>query len=276
MRIIAEIHSVSQLSEGLLSACGGLIFAPYDYGTEIIESFLCACGRLGGNKCGLYIKLPLLADEADAGYADGLLKRFEDGFDGIAGENPYAFMLALKYGKPYFAGAFHNIYNGEIKETFTANNAVARFLLSPELNQRELESLYDERSYVFSYGAVPIMNFKHCPVKNAGGSCGACPGRAEYRDEKYAYTAKRVKVLSCSWVLYNPVTLNLSRFGLKGGVYLHFDTETSGEAEKISKAFKEGLPYSDGKTLYTSGHYRRGLPDYCADGFKTIIKKHVL
>ncbi|MDR2090546.1 MAG: U32 family peptidase [Clostridiales bacterium] len=308
--IAAEIASPEQLT-GELNKCRIVVFAPVVFSEKNAENFLRE--RIKNNiSAKIYLKLPLQADENDLRVIEGILKRFGDGrgLDGVYGGNPYAWYLAKKYGLKYFAGLFHNVYNGELVR-FLRNFHPSEVMLSAELNSKEIAEavraadgksdakmiggaevvgsnaelnskeiaeadgkgftdIEDQngKCYVFAFGRLPIMNFKHCPKKTFGQNCKDCKngdenaggfGSFSIRDEKYEYNIGYTKVYNCYHTLYNPFPINLSRYRIAENVYLNLSDLKKNDIACVINCFLSGERYNPENINFTSGHYGRGV-----------------
>ncbi|MDR1905589.1 MAG: hypothetical protein LBQ27_01555, partial [Clostridiales bacterium] len=117
----------------------------------------------------------------------------------------------------------------------------------------------DDNSYIYAYGSLPMMNFKHCPNKTFGIKCGDCKEKTIIGDRKYNYDIIRTKLRACYHTLYNPVTINLSKHRPDFNIYLNMLNRGALEISDIIFAFKNGQICSDGVSVYTAGHYSRGV-----------------
>ncbi|MDR3292511.1 MAG: U32 family peptidase [Clostridiales bacterium] len=253
-RIAAEVSHEEQIVP-MLGACAPIIYAPREYEIKVICGFLDALTK-NGIETKPYLKLPLQADKRDLAIIENVIHAFRDRIGGLSGENPYALMLSKKYALPYFAGLFHNVYNDGIIEAAARIYPNTDFLLSPELNAKELREIRYSGAYVYSYGRLPMMNFKHCPNRSA---CSSCTGKVFYSDGKYKYDIVRTRVKNCYHTMYNPPVLNLSKYPTKKSLYLDFSGTEEGNIEEILTAFLNGTPYQNPNLEFTSGHFKRGV-----------------
>ncbi|MDR1939395.1 MAG: U32 family peptidase, partial [Clostridiales bacterium] len=201
-KIIAEIDCADRLCEAL-NVCERIVFYPPKYSKKALEAFFDAYKSLG-IPSKVYLKLPLQAASKDLEIIEALIKAYKGRIDGLAGDNVYALGLAKKYGLPYIAGLFHNVYNDEAAAALAALSPFGvSFLESAELNSAESAEL-KAGGYLFAYGYLPLMHLKHCPQKTAGRSCGDCKAEIELCDEKCRYTVARTQIHNCYHTLYNP------------------------------------------------------------------------
>ncbi|MDR2047431.1 MAG: U32 family peptidase [Clostridiales bacterium] len=271
-KIIAEIQSKEQLSE-TVGKCHAVVFAPRVYSERITADFFKRGLELGLSVKN-YLKLPLQADENDLRVLEKILntaaapisetaggKPYAETapFAGLAGDNPYALFLSKKYGLDYFAGLFHNVYNAEIMSALRKQSPSAEFLLSAELNRKEIAEINRPDAYVFAFGRLPLMSFKHCVKKTFGLDCGGCDGRERLADGKYEYEILRTKIYNCYYTLYNPLLINLSRYDIAGNLYINASDFKKKDTAEVIEAFLSGTEYKPKNVSFTSGHYKRGV-----------------
>ncbi|MDR3263360.1 MAG: U32 family peptidase [Clostridiales bacterium] len=256
-RSTVEIQEEKQICAEL-NLCDTIIYAPFEYTSDVFDAFFKGLKK-NGIRSKIYLKLPLQADEKDLKIIEKLLKEFKAELSGISGDNYYAFYLSLKYGLSYFAGLFHNVYNKEIMRTLKGFNPHTEFLLSAELNAKEAAAVSDSDTYLYAYGHLPLMNFKHCPSHTFGGSCAACKKETVLGDEKYRYSVLPVRVFNCYNALYNPFAVNLSRYAPGGNLFFNMLGMTAAEIAAVIGAFADKKEYISPTIKFTSGHFKRGV-----------------
>ena len=223
------------------------IYKPSDYNAPLPESFT------KGN-FEKYIYYPPFATVQDEERLATIIK--ENYIDGIYAENYGAIEFAKNQGLSVFAGTGLNLANRVAISklpTFVKYHA-----LSKELNERELEELVGENSFVFASGNIKLMELCYCPF---GKTCVSCDKRATYTltDENgRAFPVRRYKGANgeCRFEVYN--CANLISTGVNGGGKL-LDLTLVKEKETAINA-KDDIERQ--KTLYqsyTSGHYKRGV-----------------
>lgn len=156
-------------------------------------------------------------------------------------------------------------------EIYTANASAAGFIdglsdahVAPlELSYRELKECYDNSTYLFAYGKLPLMHTANCVLKTSKG-CAA------HKDNPFVYIKDRTDTVFpvyrncdiCSNIIYNSVPTFLfeeikdSAFSRKR-VILSFTDESASETENIINLYLRGLGNAPEK--YTKAYWKRGV-----------------
>ena len=174
-------------------------------------------------------------------------------------ENYYALMLAEKYGKKVFLGGLLNVYNLKALNAFSCDY----FMPSAELSAKEISAVFGSGAFVYAYGRMPLMNFKHCPVKALYGSdCKNCryDGPLEYADRKnFRFKIVRRRAANCYFDLLNSVNTDVraKMDKLPFNFYVDLSDESADNAKIIAESFLKKTPaYVSGVTY---GHLFRGV-----------------
>jgi hypothetical protein len=126
---------------------------------------------------------------------------------------------------------------------------------SSELSERELK---DVGGLVFAEGCLPLMRFRHCPVKaNTGCNCANCRynGTIIYEDGKYSFPIERTKVANCSFLLYNSVRTSLSGKVSPKGLFMDFYGYSAEEIKETIRYYKDKVA----KIGCTSQYFKNGV-----------------
>ena len=204
-----------------------------------------------------FLRLPPQADGKDIALFERILD--SSSFDGVMAENYYALMLAEKYGKKVFLGGLLNVYNLKALNAFSCDY----FMPSAELSAKEISAVFGSGAFVYAYGRMPLMNFKHCPVKALYGSdCKNCryDGPLEYADRKnFRFKIVRRRAANCYFDLLNSVNTDVraKMDKLPFNFYVDLSDESADNAKIIAESFLKKTPaYVSGVTY---GHLFRGV-----------------
>lgn len=149
-----------------------------------------------------------------------------------------------------------NIYN-----SYSANKAkemgAVKTLLSSEILLDEANALNSPiPKGIVSYGKIPLMIFKNCPLKN-GTDCNKCDKKGFLTDRKNAQFPVRCRMGFSEMLNSVPLWLADRKSELSGLDFtvLYFTDETKEEAATVINAYKNG---EDSKNKYTRGLFYRG------------------
>ncbi len=231
-----------------------VIYSPSVFSVAAANVFLESARKLGDAK--VFLRLPPQADGQDVKLLDGILT--ECRFDGVMAENYFAITLAEKHGLEVFSGGLLNVYNSR------AATVLPQGYLMPsiELNANEILKTFGSGVFVYAYGKMPLMNFKHCPVKAVyGGDCSKCKykGPISYTDRKgYSFEVVRRKVANCQFDLLNAVKCDVGNKlkSLPFNLYLDVTSESADNVDTIVEAFASKKPCGTDNVTY--GHLFRG------------------
>jgi putative protease len=109
---------------------------------------------------------------------------------------------------------------------------------------------------VVSYGYLPLMHVRNCPVRAASG-CGACNGKGELTDRRHVVFAVECDEQR-STTLLNSVPLDLADRPLAGLDFqlLYFTRESTEEAAAIAERYRTAQKTDQ---PHTGGLYYRTL-----------------
>ena len=181
----------------------------------------------------------------------------EKGFKTALCGNIAAVEIALNMGFEVMADTGLNIFNSysikSVKELGVSSAVVSSELLIENINSLAC----DIPKGLISYGKIPLMLFKNCPIKN-GINCEECNGRNTITDRKGIEFPIRCRMGYSE--LLNSVPLMLSdKQTLLSSVdfqILYFTNESTDEICKIISDYKTGKCCSD---KYTRGLYFREI-----------------
>ncbi len=185
------------------------------------------------------------------------LKLFkEKGYNYAMCGNLAAVEIAKQQGFNVLADTGLNIFNSEsVKKA--EELGVKAVTLSYELSLEEggFESLVPKG--IISYGNVPLMLFKNCPLKN-GGSCGNCDKKGALTDRLGVEFPVRCRLGYSEMLNSVPIWLADRQSELTGFDYqiLYFTRESKERVVEVINAYKKGLPPD---TKHTRGLYFRGV-----------------
>ena len=158
--------------------------------------------------------------------------------DGIYAENLGAIAFAKAHGLKIFLGTGLNICN----RVSLANISATYYAVSKELNEKEIDALISEKSFVLREGGIKLMDLCYCPF---GKTCSVCDKKSVYVLEDEGARKFPVRRYidgkgNCRFEVYN-----CSR--------LHSDTPAK-TGELIDLTVDENA-----FTGYTHGHAKRGV-----------------
>lgn len=189
-----------------------------------------------------------------------IIKRLEEfkkcGFTSAMCGNIAAVELAKEVGFKPIADSGLNIYNTESLKAvggFGVNSAV----LSNEILLSDAKRLgSDVKKGIVSYGKIPLMIFKNCPVKN-GKSCKECDKSNVITDRKGISFQIRCRMGFSELFNSVPIWLADRKDELSGLDFnvLYFTDETKERAAEVISAYENGLAPD---VKYTRGLFWRG------------------
>ena len=153
-------------------------------------------------------------------------------------------------------------FGSNVYSTYSANyykeQGVKAVVLSTEILLKDAQKISaDIEKGIISYGRIPLMLTRNCPVKNKK-SCSEC-GRAETLIDR---KGERFPVMCRNGYseLYNSKVVWLAdrQNELRGLDFqiLYFTTETPEEVDSVLNAYKNGMPKASD---FTRGMYYRGV-----------------
>ena len=181
----------------------------------------------------------------------------EKGFKTALCGNIAAVEIARNMGFEIMADTGLNIFNSYSLKS-AKELGISSVVVSSELLLENINSLAcDIPKGLISYGKIPLMLFKNCPIKN-GINCEECNGRNTITDRKGIEFPIRCRMGYSE--LLNSVPLWLadkqSLFSSVDFQILYFTNETKDELCKIISDYKNGKCCSD---KYTRGLYFREI-----------------
>ena len=223
------------------------IYKPNDYRADLPENFT------QGNFEKYVYYPPFTTAEDEAKFTEWFK---ENTIDGIYAENYGAIEFAKTHNLKVFAGTGLNLANRVAIEKLP--KSVKYYALSKELNERELEKLITEKTFVLSSGNIKLMDLCYCPFSK---TCASCDQKSVYTltDENgRAFLVRRYKGANgdCRFEVYN--CADLISMGVNGGGKLLDLTLVKDKRAAINA--KENI--GEQKKVYqsyTSGHYKRGV-----------------
>ena len=223
------------------------IYKPNDYNATPPESFL-------NGDFEKYVYYPPFITAEDEANILAWCKQYS--LDGIYAENYGGFAFAKAHNLSVFAGTGLNLVNSVAISQLPKN--VKYYALSKELNEKELENLISEKSFVFSSGNIKLMDLCYCPF---GKTCASCDQKEVYTltDENgRAFPVRRYKGANgeCRFEVYN--CAHLISNGVKDAgklLDLTLVNDKCAAVDAKETIEKQKQVYQS----YTSGHYKRGV-----------------
>ncbi|MBC8544050.1 U32 family peptidase [Bianquea renquensis] len=179
--------------------------------------------------------------------------------------------LILDRNQPLHLNLGFGILNKE-HACFWQRQGAVSFLLSPELNLRELRDLgRPEGASALVYGHIPIMVTEQCPGRDASGcraETGAGTVSAYLKDRKGAQLPVERHCRFCYSTIYSsePIWLGDKPEVLRhlpvDGLRMFFLEEAPEEVSRTLTAYAhalEGKAAHNGPSSYTRGHFFRGV-----------------
>ncbi len=180
----------------------------------------------------------------------------EKGYNSAFCGNLAAVEIAKREGFTVLADTGLNIFNSQsVKKA--EEMGIRAVILSYELSLDECVFNTNIPKGLVSYGYVPLMVFKNCPIKN-GKSCNECNKNGVITDRMGVEFPVRCRMGYSEMLNSVPIWLADKQSGLTAFDYqiLYFTRESSERAEEIINAYKKGSPPD---IKYTRGLYFRGV-----------------
>ncbi|NLI54340.1 MAG: U32 family peptidase [Clostridiales bacterium] len=205
----------------------------------------------------LIAQLPtLLFPEDEAAFDARLAELAGLGLSAVWASNVYGVALGRRLGVDVHGGFALNIANTEALLEVQARG-LKSVVVSPELSMAAIKSLGGSLPRgALSYGGMPLMHVRNCPVRAAVG-CVGCGGRESLTDRKGI-----VFPVECdekrTATLLNSVPLDLAGRNLAGLDFqlLYFTRERAEEVESVAQRF---LSAQKTDAPHTTGLYYREL-----------------
>lgn len=184
------------------------------------------------------------------------LEKFKaDGVDTALCGNLSAVKIAKQCGFEVFADTGLNVYNSHSAKE-VKNMGCTAAVLSTEMLLTDAESMKATiYKGIISYGNIPLMLFKNCPIKN-GKSCSDCDKKGVLTDRKGIEFPVRCRMGYSE--LLNSVPLWLADKQIKNIDFqvLYFTNEDKERVSEVISAYKNR---KDPDCKYTRGLYFRGV-----------------
>lgn len=180
----------------------------------------------------------------------------EKGFKMALCGNIAAVEIAQKQGYEVLADTGLNVHNTESAKT-CENLGVRAVVLSNELTLEDSATLNSPISKgIMSYGNIPLMLFKNCPLKN-GRSCAECNKKGALTDRKGIEFPVRCRMGYSEMLNSVPIWLADKQTLLKGFDFqiLYFVNEPRERVSEVISAYKNG---KEADCKYTRGLLFRG------------------
>ncbi len=205
----------------------------------------------------LIAQLPtLLFPEDEAAFDERLAGLAEHGLRAVWTNNIYGIPLAKRLGLDVHGGFGLIVVNTPALLAYQADglNSVT---VSFELAMAKILALGESIPRgIVSYGYLPLMHVRNCPVRAAGG-CGACNGKGELVDRRQIVFPVECDERRTSTLL-NSVPLDLADRALAGLDFqlLYFTRETADEAQAVVERYRTAQKTDQ---PHTGGLYYRTL-----------------
>ncbi len=205
--------------------------------------------------------LPLIADIPrgilSEDFISTRLKEFKSkGFSAALCGNLAAVEIAKSVGLLVIADTGLNISNSEAAKTVQSLGATAT-IISAEETVANAKAIYSPiPKGIISYGSIPLMIFKNCPLKN-GASCKDCDKKGFITDRLGVEFPIACRMGYSELLNSLPIWLADRKEELLGFDFsmLYFTNETKARATEIIKAYQNGMAPD---IKYTRGLYYRG------------------
>jgi len=205
----------------------------------------------------LIAQLPtLLFPEDEAAFGERLRQLSDAGLRAVWANNIYGITLGTRLGLAVHGGFGLNAANTEALNAYEARG-LSSITVSFELAMVKIKALGGAIPRgIVSYGALPLMHVRNCPVRAAEG-CKSCSGAGHLVDRMgVSFPVECDQMRSAT--LLNSVFLDLADRNLTGLDFqlLYFTRETAGEAASVAARYQ-----SSQKTdrPHTGGLYYRTL-----------------
>ncbi len=187
---------------------------------------------------------------------DRLLKFKQKGFKNALCGNLSAVAIARELGYNVIADTGINIHNSESLET-VQNMGVTAAVVSAELTLNSIKALDSPiPKGIISYGHIPLMLFKNCPIKN-GKDCNTCGKSGVLTDRLGTKFPVRCRLGYSELLNSVPIWLADRQNELVNIDFqvLYFTKETAEQVEKIIHDYKNGKLCNNS---FTRGLYYKG------------------
>ena len=243
IKTYARIDNASQLTDALKTV--STLIVPIDINLEELKGYN-----------NLAVELPRgISNEEQI--KDRLISFKEQGIDTAFCSTLTASELAKSVGMNTVANFGFNVYSSYTAKYHKEQGAKAVVLSSEILLKDAAKISADINKGIISYGRLPLMLTRNCPVKNKI-NCSECKRSGSLTDRK----GEKFPVMCRNGYseLYNSKVIWLAdrqnEFSNIDFQILYFTTETKEEIESVITAYKNSEPP---KTDFTRGMYYRGV-----------------
>ncbi|MEG2014780.1 MAG: DUF3656 domain-containing protein, partial [Clostridia bacterium] len=215
LTVFAEnIEQIAKLKELKINT---IIYKPLNYDLDNI-------GKVSEMLCDAdwYLALPSYADLYDIDEVQTIITHCA--VKGIYADNIYAVQLAQNFNLKLYGGLGLNIYNSFMADVLSAT----QYIYSAELMLSEISQCRSSRGNTFVDGKLTLMKLTHCPNKlNNLSNCNNCKYETIYYTDELnnKFPIERIKLVNCTFELYNCVKLSATKKILKADKYVVYYDE---------------------------------------------------
>lgn len=227
-----------------------------------VTSELCLRNDIKGDN--LILVLPDVVRIKDYKYVNDILRRACDNeFIAVLVRNPETLQMLVTgdFDIPVILGSEIYIANKEASKF--AKEVSVSHVAPLELSHHELTECYDEDTYIFAYGKIPLMHTANCVVKTTQGCM-------RHKGEPFTYLTDRTDVTfsvyrncdTCSNIIYNSVPTYLyeeikdSKFSADR-IVISFTDEDPKTVNDILSLYLKGRGEAPDK--FTKAYWKRGV-----------------
>lgn len=208
--------------------------------------------KIDGVKCIAEIPRGIISEQA---IINRLEKFKQNGVDTALCGNLSALKIAKDCGFKVMADTGLNVYNSYSAKQ-VANMGCVAAVLSNEMLLTDAASLSSPiYKGIVSYGNIPLMLFKNCPIKN-GKSCSECDKNGVLTDRKGIEFPVRCRMGYSELLNSVPVWLADKQIKNIDFQILYFTNETPNRVTEVIRAYKN---QSEPDCKYTRGLFFRGV-----------------
>lgn len=214
----------------------------------------------------IFIVLPPYFGEREKQFIIKALSPYIEQFGGIIAGSLGGIALAKELGIPFATDHWLNVANRKTANVLRALGAEA-VTLSAEIDQAAVSDMHEAGFEMITYGKLPVMNLRHCPVKKEAG-CGACQEGTLKDALGYTFPLRRVGGKDCLLQLHYSRPLFVKDIGAwektgVAGFRLVFTDESKKEALEIVEAYLQAIAARKSVALeitaWTHGRYQKGV-----------------
>ena len=227
-----------------------------------VPAELCRHNDITGDN--LILVLPDVVRIKDYKYVNDILRQAcDNGFIAVLVKNPETLqmMISGNFDIPVIMGS--EIYTANKESSKFAGQVSVSHIAPLELSHHELSECYDEDTYIFAYGKIPLMHTANCVVKTTQGCM-------RHKGEPFTYLTDRTDVAftvyrncdTCSNIIYNSVPTYLyeeikdSKFSADR-IVISFTDEDKKTVHNILTLYLTGRGEAPAK--FTKAYWKRGV-----------------